>query len=189
MSEPEGGGGRGFALHLPVWGWALVAGGGLGLFWFVRHRAASAAPAAADAGGGQGQGDAPTDIIPIDQGLSEGQFSEIMAAIQRLQGPASKPGDGAPKPKVPSPTPTPPKHKPPRKPGKPSSHFVGIDSFEDLQEVARSYGRTWQELWGYQLEKGVRPAATQATLRKRGPHAAFRGGSQVAVPTEWKKKR
>lgn len=193
MSEeqpPEGGHhGKGFALNLPVWAWVIAAGAGVGLLWFARKKSAAAAPAT-DTSGTTDPGLGPqTEFIPVDQGLAQNQFDQLMAAIKGLQGAPSTPPPtgGTPPPPVKQPTPTPPAQSPPP-PSGPQSNWYTAKSGDTFSKIASWYGHSWQELWDYQLQPGVRDPSTQATMRKRGPDHDLFNGSTVAIPASWRKR-
>ncbi len=57
---------------------------------------------------------------------------------------------------------------------------VGGDT---LSSIAAKYGESWQEVYNYNLKPGVRPAATQATLRSRGPNLIF-SNEQIDIPNK-----
>lgn len=196
MSEPFSGATK--IGPLPAWGWALGAGGLLGLFWFLR-RPAKATGTDAQQQAPTSTGQPQTTVIPVDQGLSESQFKQLMAAIKKLQGQPSTtpPVHGGDPPKqpggpitVPSPVPTPapapaPTPQPPQDLG---TQWVDVHPGDSFASIAARYGKGWQELWNYQLQPGVRPASTQATLRSRGPDHALFNGSSVAIPGTWRLK-
>lgn len=210
MAESEGGGtGLGKKIGpLPAWGWAVLVGGIGGIIWFLRKsQAASAAPPADPNGAGtSGEPYAPTTIVPVNEGLAEEQTKEILAAIKALQGddstdddddddghkPSTQPTHTGPLPakppsNKPKPNPVPTKPKP-KAPAKPKSVFIKARKGDTYSKIAHEYGHSWQTLWAYQLKPGVRPASTQAELKKRGPNHALFTGSTIAIPSTWKKK-
>lgn len=197
----EGGGAKkGVGIHLPMWGWALILGGVGGLVYFVRKKqaAASAASSTTDTSGTGTDTSTPTeDIIPVDEGGDDSADAQLLQAINKLQGSLSQPSPptgvtGQPKP---GPTPVPVKGKPPvtkKPPAKapaPKSQWIKVKPGMSFSTVAAEYGHTWQQLWAYQLEPGVRPADTQKTLRDRGPSHALFDLSEIAVPESWQKKK
>lgn len=192
--EPPAGGGRQLALRLPMWGWATVAGGVVAVLWFLRRRNSSASDS--DANQPSVTVPAPTDIIPVSQGLAENQFKQLLDAIKALQGEESTPpppdDNGPPTSTLPAPihqpVPTPPRTPTPKPPAKdPTAHFsykVTGDG-ESYSSIAKRYGHTGSELYAFQLLKGVRPASTQATIRSRGPNLLYHG-STVMIPSSWR---
>lgn len=214
MDDDEHGGGTGHGLGrkigpFPLGVWAVILGAGGGLVWMLKNRLSSSSAAADTTGtGSTSDTAAPTTITPINEGLGEQQYKDLLKAIKDRDGkpseptggstppPPNPPGPPAPKPPAPKPTkpkPTAPKPKPkPKKlPTKPSSHWVTVKagSGASFSSIAAQYGHSWRDLWNYQLEPGVRPAATQATLKKRGPNNSLFGMSTVAIPASWKKKK
>lgn len=202
--EPErGGGGSGASKKLgplPYWAWALIVGAGAGILWYWRRNAGGGQvnPAAGDMASQTETegGEPPTNIVPVNQGLGTDQAQAILDAIKELQGEISKeeeedeeeekPGKTtlpAPIPKPPFPRPKPkPKPKPPKRPTKPKSIFIKAKHGDTYTKIAHRYHMTAAELWAYQLKPGVRPAKTQAELRRRGINHALFSGSGVAIP-------
>lgn len=113
------GGGSGLSKKigpLPVWLWAVIAGGGIGLVWFLRQKKSADTSAADESAGGSGE-DSPTSLVPINEGLSETQFQDLLDAIKKMQGPPSQSTQPQPIPPGSKPptehVPTPPKpHRP-----------------------------------------------------------------------------
>lgn len=60
---------------------------------------------------------------------------------------------------------------------------VRVQSGNTLSGIAAKFGETWQQVWAYNLAPGVRPAATQATLRSRGPNTLFRN-EEIDIPSK-----
>lgn len=93
MAEQDDGGsgiGRKYG-PLPAWGWALVIGGLVGVVYFVRQ--GNKAPAAAAATQAYGDSnDERTTVLPVDSGLANAQFQQLMDAIRALQGDTSATG-------------------------------------------------------------------------------------------------
>jgi len=52
---------------------------------------------------------------------------------------------------------------------------------DTLTSIAKKYGTTWQALWTYNTTSGVRPAATIATLKQRGPNLLY-SGETILIP-------
>jgi LysM repeat protein len=68
----------------------------------------------------------------------------------------------------------------------PASHtqaVVRVQQGNTLSGIAARFGETWQQVWNYNLTPGVRPAATQATLRQRGPNLLF-SGEEIDIPSK-----
>lgn len=78
---------------LPVWGWALGGGlaVGVGFILWRRHVASLAASDTQDTTqqGTQSPYANPETIVPVNQGLSQRQYQDILDAISKIQGPAS----------------------------------------------------------------------------------------------------
>lgn len=187
---------------LPAWAWAILAGGGIGLIWFLRQRKSPAAPADTGGAATPPRGD-QVDIVPVDQGMAQNQFDQLMkelrsdrdmdktmfdqvlAAIKGLQGAPSTPKPTPTPTPTPSPVPTPPPPKP-APPQDPGTNWYSVKSGDSFSSIAKRYGHGWQELWAYQLQPGIRPPETQAILKQRGPDHALFSGSSVAIPGSWK---
>lgn len=185
---------------LPAWAWAVGAGGLLGLVWFLRKPAKTTGT---DASSPTTQpvytGSPTTTVMPVDQGLSDNQFKLLWDQLLKLQGqPSTPPPSSGPPPgttpppfptpppvTIPSPVPTPP-------PSQPApvqdlgTQWYSVKSGDSFSSIASRYGKSWQELWNYQLQPGIRPAETQATLKSRGPDNALFSGSSVAIPGTWR---
>lgn len=197
MSEEQPIGGTTKIGPLPVWAWAVGVGGLLGLIWFLRRPAKATGNDSTATQAPTYTGSPTTTVVPVDQGLSDNQFKLLMAELKKLQGkPSTPPVTGTvdttpPKPGTPvvidkpSPVPTPP-------PSQPApvqdlgTQWVDVHPGDSFSSIAARYGKSWQELWNYQLQPGIRPAATQATLRSRGPDHALFNGSSVAIPGTWR---
>jgi hypothetical protein len=214
-TEPTGGGGTlsGKIGPLPAWGWAVGLGGLVGLVWFLRSKGSSGSTPAPDPSAQTTSATptgTPTDFIPVDQGMRQSQFDQIMrgfqsdkdmqqnmlsqllAAIGKLQGqPSAPPPSPTPTPipvdhpHQPSPVPTPAPKPPPPPQQQPGTNWYTSRTGDTYSGIAARYGRSWQDLWAYQLEPGIRPADTQAELRRRGPDHALFNGSSVAIPGNW----
>ena len=52
---------------------------------------------------------------------------------------------------------------------------------DTLTSIAKKYGFTWQELYKYNTTPGVRPASTEATLKKRGPNLLY-ANEKILIP-------
>lgn len=173
---------------LPVWGWSLI---GLAVAWiYAKWRASqqdkanqdTATPA--DTGMGTDQTQAVAPQFVIENNLPSESSPVTAPATPPVQstppGTSSHPpvvvppGRGTPIP-APAPTgkpagvtatpikaPTPVKKKPPIQ--------YRVKPGDTLSSIAARYHTTWQKLWAFNTTPGNRPAATIATLKKRGPN-------------------
>lgn len=208
MAGEDGGGLTHKLGPLPMWGWALVLGGAVGIVAFLRRRNSSGSGSdTTDTSAQTGTDQVPTTIVPYNQGLSEAQWQQLMAAIRGLYGQPSDGGDDTPPPDtqtdLPAPktpgssiTYTPPSTSTATSPPKASTGtgtvhplFITVPSGSgwSWSSIAAQYGHSWQDLWNYNLSPGVRPAETQAKLRSEGASHSLFGGTKVAIPSNWKK--
>lgn len=185
----------------PVWVYAL---GVLALAWaYSKYRSMKADAAAgtdqpqtADAGGdyaAEGQDVAPQFIIEnnMPQTITPGPApatppsAPVVTPPTKGGGPVViSPPATTTKPPVVS-KPTPPTKKPPAKKAPLTYKVVSGDS---LSKIAAKYTNpttkkkfTWQELWTFNTTSGNRPAATIATLKKRGPNLLY-AGETILIP-------
>lgn len=90
----------------------------------------------------------------------------------------------APPPKdttTPPPTTLPAPTKPPGT--KPKYTTYVVKRGDTLSGIAKKYKTTWQALYAFNTTKGVRPDATIATLKKRGPNLLY-SGEKILIPTK-----
>ena len=168
--------------------WVLLAGGGAVVVLVV---------ALARRSGGSGSQASTTTPATYDSTLSdieaqwENQFETLQNEIGNLTptpttGPPA--GGGAPKP------PTIQGGKPPAGVQAPvpahlnqapahTQAVVRVQSGNTLSGIAARFGETWQQVWAYNLAPGVRPAATQATLRSRGPNLLY-ANEEIDIPSK-----
>ncbi|MEV4557786.1 LysM domain-containing protein [Kitasatospora sp. NPDC049285] len=103
----------------------------------------------------------------------------ITSVVTKIPTPVPVPIQRPPRP-APAPTPA-PVQQPPR----PQTVWYTAHSGDTYSGLAAKYGHNANELWDYQLQPGIRPADTQATLRTRGIDHALFNGSSVAIPGGW----
>lgn len=177
---------------LPVWAWA-----GIGLvvaYVYAQYRdsknAAAAAvaaentyPVAAVSGLGAADGESQ---IAAPQFIIQNQIP-VLPGVPGPQGPAGPAGPQGPTgpPSTTPPTTNPPVVTPPDNGGttptkKPDIQYR-VKPGDTLSGIAAKYGTTWQALWAYNTTTGVRPAATIATLKKRGPNLLY-SNELILVP-------
>ena len=53
---------------------------------------------------------------------------------------------------------------------------------DNLTTIAKKYGTTAASLFAYNTTPGVRPAATIATLKQRGPNLIY-AGEKILIPS------
>lgn len=176
---------------LPVWGWALIA---LGLAWaYAKYRASKSDQAAAgDTTASTGtaadetQAVAPQFVIENNlpatpAGPTTPPPSSPVTTPTTPPVTTTPPGTGSHPPVVSKPAPKPvsttktPAKKPPIQ-----YKVVAGDSLSSIAAKYKVKGG-WQELWTYNTTAGNRPAATIATLKKRGPNSLVRGET-ILIP-------
>lgn len=172
----------------------LLAGGGALVVVVVAlaHRSGSSS--------GQGATTAANPAATYDSSMSDYQnyFQDQLNNLETQIGNLNKTPTGGtttpapvplPKPGVPSahpivsgktpvPAPTP---APAPKPASHTQQVVTVTGGDTLSSIAAKFGETWQQVWAYNLQAGVRSAADQATLKKRGPNLIYRG-EQIYIP-------
>lgn len=169
--------------HLPVWLWAII---GLGVAWGIakwRASKATAATSSADPGtatvganSSESQDTAPEFIIENNMPATVGTPSAPVTTPTAPAAPVVTPPTTKPTPPVvakPTPAPVTTKPKPPIK-------YV-VKSGDNLTTIAKKYGTTAAALFTYNTTPGVRPAATIATLKKRGPSLLY-SGETILIP-------
>lgn len=70
-------------------------------------------------------------------------------------------------------------------PPKPAATYR-VKSGDTLTSIAKKYGVSESNLWAYNITKGVRPAATIATLKARGQDLLFSNEEILIPPKSWK---
>lgn len=170
--------------HLPVWLWAII---GLGVAWGIakwRASKATAAASTADAGtadttaanSSESQDTAPEFIIENNMPATVGTPSAPVATPTSPAAPVVTPPSTTPTPPVTTkPTPAPVKAKP-----KAPIKYV-VKSGDNLTTIAKKYGTTAAALFTFNTTPGNRPAATIATLKKRGPSLIY-AGETILIP-------
>jgi hypothetical protein len=166
---------------LPVWAWTLLGTIALALF-LIRQK------------GKNGNDKAAADQTNSDLG-SAAELANMfeVAGLMPYQGgdvyinpPASSPKPTplpAPiPPTVPKPIPTPGGHGKPPIPGAPKPRATYTVKHNDtLTAIAKKYGTTADALFKYNTTPGVRPASTEATLKKRGKNLLY-AGEKILIP-------
>ena len=76
---------------LPMWVWIIGGAAVIGGIWYLRRAKAASAAQSADAATAQNPTDntIPYSIVPVDQGLSEQQYQDLLNQLKTLQGPPS----------------------------------------------------------------------------------------------------
>lgn len=93
-----------------------------------------------------------------------------------VQPPTSTPGPTKPPEEPPKDNPPPPKEDSNKTP----PHYTVIaDRGDSISSIAAHYGKSWQEVWNFNLK--YRSKATQAIMRSRGPNLIFKG-TRIWVP-------
>lgn len=174
----------------PVWLWAL--GGLVVAYVYAQWRDSKNAAAAA-------QGAQETYPIASVTGLGAADGESQIAAPQFIIQnqiptiPVATPIIVNPPPPTGPPTTTPPTTNPPVVTPPPATGGGGgttppkqpiqyrVKPGDTLSGIASKYGTTWQALWAYNTTPGVRPAATIATLKKRGPDLLY-SNELILVP-------
>lgn len=119
--------------------------------------------------------------------MSVQEWSLWTLALQQLGAPPF-PVNVAPPVSVPTPVtpppPPPPASKPTPKPKPPSNKtppYVEViaQPGDSISKIAARYGKTWQEVWEFNLK--YRSAATRAILQARGPNLIY-SGTRIWVP-------
>ncbi|MFC8717780.1 hypothetical protein [Kitasatospora sp. NPDC057198] len=168
----------------------LAAGGAVALAALYTSRKRKAA---ADTSGTTIQAASNTfDSGPYDMWNSwQDQYEGLAKRIGDLeQAPTPTPTPAPPPPvqidkppaPAPAPTPAPPAPTPA---AKPQTVWYTAHTGDTYSAIASRYGHSAQDLWNYQLQDGIRPSDTQATLRQRGINNALFNGSSVAIPGSW----
>lgn len=161
---------------MPMYGWM---GSLLALLIAVslwRNKSSSAAA---------GTDTATSDTVPSDQ--VPDYITQVYNTVNATTGQATT--SGAPPTTTPvqtTPPVVPPKAPTPAPPVTAKSPVKAPVSYrvkagDTLTSIARHYGTTWQALWTYNTTSGVRPAATIATLKQRGPNLLY-SGETILVP-------
>lgn len=189
---------------LPVWAWSLI---GLGVAWvYAKWRASQQDKAQAnqdtatdaDTGMGTDQTQAVAPQFVIENNLPPTVPSESSPVTTPTTPPvqSTPPGTGSHPPVVTPPpktgsgstggkTPAPAK-KPPvtvKKPTpakKPPLQYKVVHG-DTLSSIAARYHTTAAKLFAYNTTPGNRPAATIATLKKRGPNLLY-AGETILIP-------
>lgn len=171
---------------LPVWGWALFGTIALALVLIRRKNKQGQTKAAAD--------QTNTDIGSAAElanmfniaGLMPYQGGDVYINTTETNNPppsGSKPSGGGhpphhgePGPPYGTPGGNPPTHGAP----KPRATYV-VKRGDTLGGIAAKYGLDANTLFKYNTTPGVRPADTEATLRKRGKNLIF-SGEKILIP-------
>lgn len=175
---------------MPVWVWAL---GGLLIAWgFAKYRdmknAASTSDTAdtadvTDPSADEGQNVAPQFIIENNMPQSPSTPAAPVTPSAPVTTPTTpgKPVVTAPvettKPPVVSKPPSPAKPAPAKK----SPIKYKVVHGDNLTTIAKKYHTTAAALYKYNTTAGVRPAATIAELKKRGPNLIY-AGETILIP-------
>lgn len=175
---------------LPVWAWTLFGTILLALVLIrQKNKNAGQTKAAAD--------QTNTDLGTAAQlanmfevaGLMPYQGGDVYINTTTTQNPP--PGKHTPTP-LPQPIPKPPFEKPPGRTtpppkGSPKPRTAyKVKRGDTLAGIAKKYGTNWQTLYKYNTTPGVRPAATQQTLKKRGPNLLYSGETILIPPKGYK---
>jgi len=174
---------------LPVWAWALLGTIALALFLIrKKSKGADTSGAAADQTNSDlGSAAELANMFEV-AGLMPYQGGDVYINTTTTENPP--PSKTKP---TPLPWPIPPGHKPPKPtptptptPGngsgapKPRATYV-VKKGDTLTSIAKKYGTTATALFKYNTTKGVRPAETIATLKKRGPNLIY-SNEKILIP-------
>lgn len=169
----------------------LAAGGAVALVALYTSRKRKTAAADATAGSTiQPTPGSTFDSGPYDMWNSwQDQYETLAGRVSTLEKPPTPTPTPSPPPPVQVQTPPPPAPAPapsaPAPAPRPQTVWYTAHTGDTYSAIASKYGHSAQDLWNYQLQDGVRPADTQATLRQRGINNALFNGSSVAIPGTW----
>lgn len=170
---------------LPVWAWTLLGSIALALF-LIRQKSKSASTKAAADQTNSNLGSAAelANMFEV-AGLMPYQGGDVYINTTTTENPP---------PSSSTPTPTPgggghhhgwggghpiPGHPIPGAP-KPRATYT-VKHNDTLTSIARKYGTTADALFKYNTTPGVRPAATEATLKKRGKNLLY-ANEKILIP-------
>lgn len=180
---------------LPVWGWSLI---GLGVAWAyakwkaskTKDQSSTDTATAADTGLGTDQTQAVAPQFVIENNLPS--ESSPVTAPTTPPVTSTPPGTGSQPPVV-----VPPNHGTPIPAPTPTGKPAGVTATpikakktpvtykvvhgDTLSSIAARYHTTAAKLWAYNTTAGNRPAATIATLKKRGPNLLY-AGETILIP-------
>lgn len=173
---------------LPVWVWALLGTLALSLFLIrKKSKGADTSKSAADqTNSNLGSAAELANMFEV-AGLMPYQGGDVYINTTETNNPP--PSKTKP---TPLPWPIPPGHKPPKPPTgggkppttsgppKPRATYV-VKKGDTLSGIAKKYGTTATALFKYNTTKGVRPAETIATLKKRGPNLIY-SNEKILIP-------
>lgn len=119
------------------------------------------------------------------EGYFQDQLSNLQQQIANQPAPTSAPLPVSQGPNPPAkagaPTPVFAPAPAPRPAASRTQDIVRVQSGNTLSGIAAKFGETWQQVWAYNLQPGVRSAADEATLRKRGANLIV-PGEQIYIP-------
>lgn len=184
---------------LPVWAWAAIGTVLLAAFMIFRKSKSSSTTndqAAADqTNSNLGSAAELANMFEV-AGLMPYQGGDVYVNTTQTNNPPAGPVTTPPPDTTPimnPPVNTPVTHpvvNPPKTtpvasgPPKPAAIYV-VKSGDNLTAIAKKYGVTEAKLWAYNITKGVRPAATIATLKARGPNLLYSNEKIYIPPKSW----
>lgn len=178
---------------LPVWAWAAIGTVLLAAFLIFRkgktQSASDSAQAAADqTNSNLGSAAELANMFEV-AGLMPYQGGDIYVNTTQTNNPPPGPVTTPPPVNAPPSTQPQPTGKPkfpkPSNPPKPAAIYV-VKRGDNLTKIAKAYGISEANLWAYNITRGVRPAATIATLKARGPNLLYSNEKIYIPPKSWK---
>jgi len=170
---------------LPVWAWTLLGTIALALFLIRQKGKTDTSKAAADQTNSDlGSAANLANMFEV-AGLMPYQGGDVYINTTTTQNPPPSPSKPTPT-TLPGKLPTGPGSVTwPPKPGAkgapaPRTTYV-VKHGDTLSGIAKKYGTTWQALYKYNTTPGVRPASTEATLKKRGPNLLY-ANEKILIP-------
>ena len=170
---------------LPVWGWAGIGLGGA--YLYSKHKAGASASTSSTAATTSASGEPSTGgpEYVIENNVPGGYGSPSAPIPTPVTAPPATTTTGT-TPSPPTNTPIPGGGTPvpvTASPAKTTTRATyTVVTGDNLTTIAKKYGTTAASLFAYNTTPGVRPAATIATLKQRGPNLIY-AGEKILIPS------